>query len=353
MKAFFDALAQRGPAWLDGSGPGGGIVLSTRARLARNLRSFPFPYRASEVELGTVLGDVKRRLARIPALAGQTFVALDEIEALEQRLLVECGLASPELIETPSNRAVAAARDLGTLALINEENHLHLVGYRSGFDPNGALADVLDLDAEIEKEIEPAFDPELGYLTANPAGLGTGLRLSAHVHLPGLVLAGEVEKVCNALAQLQFKVEGLFGKGRAVRGSIFQISNLVTLGLSEEELAGDFKYHVGRLIQHERAARQQLLSRDRLGVEDMAHRNLAVLAKARLMTSQEAVDRLSHVRLALDLGLLQGISFATMNEALCRGQAAHLEFRAGHPLPNRDQAAARADFLRNLLDPTR
>jgi protein arginine kinase len=352
MKAFFDDLAARLPVWMDGSGPGGGIVLSTRARLARNLRSFPFPYRANDVELGTVLGDVKRRLSRIPLFSEERIIGLEAAETGQQRLLLECGLASPEMLATTANRAVALAPELDRLVLVNEENHLHLVGYRSGFDPAGALADVLDLDSLVEKEIEPAFDAELGYLTANPAGVGTGLRLSAHVHLPGLVLAGEIEKVCNALTQLQFKVEGLFGKGRSVRGSIFQISNLVTLGLSEEELANDFKYHVGRLIQHERAARQQLISRDRLGVQDMTHRNLAVLLHARLMTSQEAVDRLSHVRLGLDLGLLQEFGFSEMNEALYRGQAAHLEIHAGRPLEKRDLAAARADFLRKLLDPS-
>ncbi|MBU8872004.1 MAG: hypothetical protein KOO60_14145, partial [Gemmatimonadales bacterium] len=229
--------------------------------------------------------------------------------------------------------------------------HLHLVAYKSGFDPVGALAGVMTLDSLIEEEIEPAFDPELGYLTASPAGVGTGLILSVHLHLPGLVLAGEIEKVCNALNQLQFKVQGLYGKGRSVRGAIFQVSNLVTLGLSEEDLAGDFEFHIGRLIQHEQSARQQLLARDEVGVLDMAHRNLAVLRQARLITSQEAVDRLSHVRLGVDLGLLEGLDNRGLNEALCRIQPAHLEIAAGCPLPKRKVSSARADFLRNHLDP--
>ena len=352
MKRFFEDLEPRLPAWLDGSGPSAGIVLSTRARLARNLRSFPYPHQASEVELSTILGDLKRRLARIPLLSEGQMVVLDEASRVQQQLLLETGLASHDLLQDPAYRAVALTEGLGRLVLVNEENHLHLVGYRSGFDPVGALDDALALDLLVEKEVEPAFDPELGYLTACPAGVGTGLRLSAHLHLPGLVLAGEIEKVCNALSQLQFKVQGLYGKGRSVRGSIFQISNLVTLGLSEEELAADFEFHIGRLIQHEQSARHQLIARDELGVEDMTCRNLAVLRQARLITSQEAVDRLSHVRLGVQLGRLEGLDIRCMNEALCRAQAAHLEIAAGHPLVKRDVSAARADFLRNLLDPS-
>ena len=351
MNGFLKELECHLPDWMDGTGPSAGIVLSTRARLARNLRSFPFPHQASDVELGTILGDLKRRLLRIPLFSEGHIVHLDELNRVQQQLLAESGLASPDMLQTPAHRAVAMTEPLDRLVLVNEENHLHLACYRSGFDPQGALAQVLAMDTLLEKEIEPAFDAEIGFLTANPTGVGTGLRLSVHVHLPGLVLAGEIEKVCNALSQLQFKVQGLYGKGRSVRGSIFQISNLVSLGLSEEELANDFEYHVGRLIQHELSARQQLFARDELGLQDMTHRNLAVLRHARLITSQEAVDRLSHIRLGLEMGLLDDLSLGHLNEALCRGQAAHLEIAAGRPLIKREVSSARADFLRNLLDP--
>lgn len=349
MREYFEDIEKTPPPWMDGSGPSPSIVLSTRARLARNVRTFPFPHRASAVELGTVLGDAKRRLVRVPIFADGEIIELEELDPLYRRLLAETGLATAELIQDPQKRAVAVSRDRSHSVQVNEENHLHVVAYRSGFDPHGALSAALGLDAGLEAEIETAFDAEFGYLTANPAGVGTGLRLSAHVHLPGLVFAGEIEKVCNALNQLQFKVEGLYGKGRSVRGSIFQISNLVTLGQSEEELAGDFEFHVGRLILHERTARQQLLYRDRLGTEDMAQRNLAVLRVARLVSAQEAVDRLSHVRMGADLGLLPELDPATLNESLCRCQPAHLEVGAGRPLVQREITAARADFLRNLL----
>ncbi len=351
MSEFFKKIETQLPIWMDGSGPMAGIVLSVRARMARNLRSFPFPHQASEVELGTILGDLKRRLAPVLLHSDSHFVVLDELSRIQQKYLLEKGQASPELLFTPLSRAVALTPKLDQVVLVNEENHLHLVSYRSGFDPSGALQDVMALDSLVEKEIEPAFDPELGYLTASPAGMGTGLRLSAHLHLPGLVLAGEIEKVCNALNQLQFKVQGLYGKGRTVRGSIFQISNLVTLGLSEEELVADFEFHIGRLIQHEESARQQLFARDERGVEDMTHRNLAILKHARLMTSQEAVDRLSHVRLGVYFEIIKDLSFARMNEALCCIQPAHLEISAGKPLVKRHLTSARADYLRNLLDP--
>ncbi len=348
MREFFADLVQRMPAWLDASGPEAGIVLSTRARLARNLRAFPFPHHASAVELATVRGELGRRLGECPDLAAAQLLELGELEDRELRLLVECGLVGADLVSQPQSRALYAVSE-DRFVLVNEEDHLQLIALRSGFAPNSALDAAMDLDRRVEDLIDPAFDEEWGYLTASPAGVGTGLRLSVLLHLPGLVLAGEIEKICNALGQLQFKVQGLYQKGRSVRGAIFQVSNLVCLGQSETEMARDFRFHLGRLIQHERNARDQLLARDPVGVEDMVHRNLAILRSARLITSQEAIDRLSHVRLGVDLGVVAAPGLDCLNEVYRRSRKAHLEALADRKLDSKALSQARADYLRGLV----
>lgn len=350
MSGFRTALRIEEPAWLDATGPESGVVISTRARLARNLRSFPFPHRAAAVELATVRGELQRRLAGVPGLDAAGWVELADADPRRLRLLPEAGVASPEYVADPRARAICAPGP-GDYLLLNESDHLHLVTLRSGFAPEDAVHDALDLDSRLEERLDPAFDEEWGYLTSSPASIGTGLRISALLHLPGLMLAGEIEKVCNALGQLQFTVQGLYQRGQAVRGSVFQISNLTSLGQSEVEMAHDFRFHLARLIRHEHSARAQLLARDPVGVQDMVHRNLAVLASARLITSQEAVDRLSQVRLGVDLGLLEGPALRSLNEAMRQCRRAHLELARGTDLSQRDRAAARADHLRAMVRP--
>ena len=212
-----------------------------------------------------------------------------------------------------------------------------------------ALERAIAFDNLLEEQLEFAYSDELGYLTTCPTNVGTGLRLSVLIHLPGLVLNQETEKILNSMRQLQFAVRGLFGEGSAVRGALFQVSNLVTLGRSEEVLTGDFKRHVGKVIQYEKLAREQLYEKDAVGVLDMAQRSLAVLRNAHLITAQETFDRLSHVRMGVAMGIVPAIPMANLNLALVKQRAGHLQLAAGGSLRGRERTAARASYLRTLL----
>lgn len=233
--------------------------------------------------------------------------------------------------------------------MINEEDHLRVQVFRSGFDPLVACGDALACDAELEEELDFAYSEEFGYLTACPTNLGTGCRLSVLIHLPGLVLGGEIEKVLNSLRQMQFAVRGLFGEGSPARGALFQISNLATLGRSEQDLAAEFARHVAKVVQYERMAVERLHRRDHAAVEDLAHRALAILQHARLLTSQEAFDRLSQVRLGVLLDILPRIDMGLLNQALVVHQSAHLQLAAERTLGPAERATRRADLLRGLL----
>lgn len=349
MSDVLGEIVARDAAWLAGDGPHADIVVATRARLARNLAGFAFPDRAPAPERATISADLARQLRRLPALAAGWTLDVGACAPPARRVLPEKMLAGADLLAAPEHRALVAADDLGLSALINVEDHLQLCAWRSGFAPAEALAGVMALDDALAPGCAAAFSEDVGFLTASPANVGTGLRLGAVLHLCGLVMADEIDKVLNALRQLGFGVRGLAGEGRTVRGAMFRVANLATLGRDEAEIAEDFALHVGKVIAYERGARELVLGRDRLALEDLAWRGRAALAQARLLTAQESWDCLSHARLGASLGLLPGPDWGVFNRLLVRHQAGHLEQAAGRVLDGRDRAAARATLLREYF----
>ncbi|MGD9548319.1 MAG: hypothetical protein AB7V45_12340 [Candidatus Krumholzibacteriia bacterium] len=349
MTTFFRDFPERRLPWQVSAGPEADVVLATSAALARNLRAFPFPGRASEVELRTIRGDLTRRLGSLEPFADGWHLDLEGLTTSERRCLQEMTQLSARSAADPVGKGLVLDGGLGLCLAFNGDDHLEAVATRAGWDPRSALDDVLELDALFEQQVDFAFDADLGYLTAYPTRVGTGLRLSAALHLPGLVMADEIQKLINALRQLQFTIHGFHGPGTPIRGALFRVENLITLGRSEAEVQEDFATHVGKIIAYERSARRQLFGRDSLGLEDVVRRSLAILQEARLMSSQEAFDRLSDVRLGLSLGILEGISTETLNLALVRQQSAHLDRLAGKGLHGKDRLAARARHLREWL----
>lgn len=349
MNTFFEQPVSVTTPWLEGSGPAAEIVLSTRARLARNLSAFEFPHHAGEATRAEIQQELNTVLDQAPRLEdGWTLplgtMGLEQQKVLREKFLVGSGDARDQ----DHRHLLVSATGLST-ALINGEDHLRLSVYGSGFQPLLALESLMNWEADLDADLDFAYRDDFGYLTASPINAGTGLRLSVILHLPGLIMGGEIEKILNALRQLRFSVRGLFGQGGAVRGGIFLISNLVTLGRDEWEIAGDFEFHLGKVLLHERTARQQLFANDSLGIEDLAQRSLAVLQRARLMTAQEAFDRLSHLRLGVALGMLPSLDFSLLNEAMIRLQTGHLLFAAGIPCSVAQKTEARATLLRELF----
>ncbi len=346
---FLDGSWRESPTWLSGKGPAADVVVCTRARLARNLMGRPFPHLLSEADLNEVRRELTDHLLAVEPFAGGWALDLAVLEPLERLALREAHLASRDLMREPEGRAVVVAPGRNRAAMINEEDHLRLQCFGAGFDPVAVCQDALVCDAALDERLEPAFSEEIGYLTACPTNVGTGLRLSVLIHLPGLVLGGEIEKVLNSLRQLQFLVRGFEGEGSAVRGSLFQISNLATLGRSEADLAADFSRHLGKVVHYERLALERLYHRDQVALDDLAHRALAILQHARMITAQEALDRLSQVRLGVMLGILPRIDLGSLNCALVYAQSAHLQLRAERAVPADQRGALRADLLRELL----
>ncbi|MCP4293483.1 MAG: hypothetical protein GY780_16775 [bacterium] len=350
MMSFFEMPFLQTMPWLDSSGPASDTVIGTWGRLARNLSAFEFPENASVETRKSIAGQFIDVFKNQSADDNGWIFDLDHSEPIVLKLLKEKSYIPVSNPKPDSGRLLCLEKDKHRRILVNFEDHLQFGVCHSGFQPLEVLAQLQDLENSFDQNMEFAFRDDLGFLTANPLNAGTGLKISIMVHLPGLVMTDEIDKILNALRQLRFGVRGPFGSGTAVRGAVFVISNLISLGRDESEIASDFEFHLGKVLRHERTARQQLFASDSLGLEDLSHRSLAVLKNSRLMTSQEAIDRLSHLRLGMGLDMLPHLEYALLNEAMILGQPSHLELIAGHDLTVQEMTEARASLLRNLFN---
>ena len=353
MTMDLSLLPDGGVSWLDASGAHADIVLSTRIRLARNVDGFAFTSRAREGERLRVLAQVREASAKSDSLAGAFLFRLDELAVQDRLLLHERHLVSKELAGLDANHPVRPGSAVflgdGLGVMINEEDHLRLQSLRSGFALHEAYEQVSRLDRELGSRVPFAFHPEFGFLTACPTNTGTGMRASVLIHLPGLVLTKEIQRVLTGLQQMGLTYRGLYGEGSEVVGNFFQISNQTTLGRSEEELLDQLIHVVRRVIEKEEEARRVLQRDAGYIIEDKLWRAYGTLRYARSLSFDEAMNYLSGVRLAVGLKLINGLSVYTLNKLLIFSQAAHLSYVEGRPLTESEAGQTRAQYVRDAL----
>lgn len=347
-------LPDGGMAWLDGSGPGSHLVLSTRIRLARNLADHNFSPRSSFADREAVLQEVLAAGRDTVSLKNALMFRLDQLDRTDRQLLHERHLVSKELAGLDERAAVKPGAALLVQdrvgVMLNEEDHLRLQGLRSGFDLESTYQDVERLDGELGQRLPFAFHPEFGYLTSCPTNVGTGLRASVLIHLPGLVLTKEISKVLQGLGQVGLTSRGLYGEGSDFAGNFFQLSNQTTLGKSEQELLDHLGKMVRQVIEYEEQARQVLLRDVPTIVEDKVWRAYGLLRHARTLSFEETIALLSGVRLGVGLGLVDRVGFYVLNKLLVFTQPAHLAVLEGVRPDDPDLSVRRARYVRSLLE---
>jgi protein arginine kinase len=323
------------------------IVLMTRVRLARNLAGRPFPGWARPAQRAEVLQLCRDALVEAAAMKRSVNVAVHELTDLEKQILVERHLISRELSGSEAGSGVVINRDQTVSVMINEEDHLRIQVLRSGLQLKKAWNAIDDLDTALEQRLDFAFSPTLGYLTACPTNLGTGLRASAMMHLPALVIGGQMEKVVRAVNQLGMVVRGLFGEGSDASGSIFQISNQTTLGESEEEIIKRLQSVLQSIVEHELNARGKLLEADAGKVFDKIGRAYGILQNGHVLSSGEAMNLLSLVRLGVDLGAFPDTHRPVIDRLFIEAQPGHLQHAQQGPLEAGQRDLLRAARLRS------
>ncbi len=335
--------------WLKGTGPNSNIVISSRVRLARNLEGVPFPNRANKKESEEVLKNIREAVSVIEVLEDALFLELSEVDNVDKQFLIERHLMSNEHAMKPNNKALVVSRDEIISIMINEEDHLRIQAIRSGLDLDEAWNIMDKLDDELAKNLNFAFLPEWGYLTACPTNTGTALRGSVMLHLPALVMTKQVNKVLAAISKLSFTTRGLYGEGTQAWGNFFQISNQVSLGHSEKEILENLKGLIRQVIEQEEQARQALMLQSREIVEDRVWRAFGTLKSAYIISSQETIELLSMVRLGADLGIVKDIDRSFINELFITTQPSHLQKMEGKKLSSPERDAKRAGLIRLKL----
>jgi protein arginine kinase len=301
------------------------IVLMTRVRLARNLAGSSFPGWAKPAQREEILATCRDAVAAMAPMKRSLSINVDELSDLEKQILVERHLISRELSGAKTGAGVVISKDQTLSVMINEEDHLRIQVLRSGFQLKKTWAAITELDSALEERLDYAFSPTLGYLTACPTNLGTGMRASAMMHLPALVIANQMEKVVRAVNQLGMVVRGLFGEGSDASGSIFQISNQTTLGEAEEEIIKRLGSVLNSIIEHELNARQKLLETDAGKLHDKIGRAFGILQNSHLLSTSEAMNLLSLIRLGVDLGVFPDAHRCVIDRLFIEAQPGHLQ----------------------------
>ncbi|ENH95884.1 ATP:guanido phosphotransferase [Gracilibacillus halophilus YIM-C55.5] len=337
--------------WLKQDGPDSDIVMSSRIRLARNIEQIPFPIVASQDELEGVLHFVQNHFNHqsFEHYKNLEFVQINELTTTEKQVLVEKHLISPHLANKSNDGAALISKSEQLSIMINEEDHVRMQLYFPGLQLEKALEEAFQIDDWLEEKLDYAFDEHRGYLTSCPTNVGTGMRASVMMHLPALSMTQKMNQMIPAINQLGLVVRGIYGEGSEALGNIFQISNQITLGRSEQDIIENLKSVVQKLIEQERHARAVLMDQSELALEDKVYRSYGVLERSRIIESKETATCLSDVQLGIDLGIITNISKSILNELMVLTQPAFLQQYAGKTLAPQERDVFRASLIRERL----
>jgi protein arginine kinase len=345
-----DTLLPNLGEWLRGTGPESDVVVSSRIRLARNLGDFPFAGRANITQKTEIINRVRHAMANAALPYSLDYHDVPGMPALDRQFLVERQLISRELAAVLDGpRGVAFDSRESASVMVNEEDHLRLQVLRSGFALDEGWHDIDALDDALEAQLSYAFHEQFGYLTACPTNVGTGMRASVMLHLPALGLTKQIDKVFRALQKINLAVRGLHGEGSRAFGDLYQISNQVTLGKSEQRILGEIKEVIQTILNYEREARKALMDQRKQAEQDRVARALGTLGSATMITAEETMELLSVVRLGIHLRLIDDVPATAVNQLFIQTQAAHLQKLVGHPLDGEERNAARAKYLKSRL----
>ncbi len=349
MSTMFEQMAKSPAVWLSGEGNESLVVLSTRVRLARNVAGCKFPSSANIDTRKRIISYIDSTVARSTMLADGMYLKASDINSLDKDFLIERHLISPSFLNGELAKSLYINNDERISIMVNEEDHLRIQSLAPGLDPEGAFQLAKQFDNEIGKYLEYSYDADFGFLTACPTNAGTGMRTSVLIHLPGLVLTREIEKVISHITRTGLVVRGFYGEGSDVLGNLFQISNQNTLGVTEEEIINQIKKITYEIIEKEAASRDRLMNEAADMIEDKIWRAYGILKHARVLSSEEVMNLLSAVRLGHAMKIIQFLDTSLINEILLFSQPAHLQKYYSHEMDPNRRDFVRAQMVREKL----
>jgi len=343
-------LKESSAEWINGQGPLSDIVISSRIRLARNVEGIPFSPRAEQAELKNIFELSRQIVEKDSLFKDSNLLLLDELTPLESQFLVEKHLISIYHAQEKHSYRGCIFNQKETLSvMVNEEDHFRIQYLLSGLQLKNIWKLISEIDDEIEKKVTYAFSEKEGYLTSCPTNVGTGMRASIMLHLPAIVMVNGINDILKAISKIGYVVRGFYGEGTEVMGSLFQVSNQITLGLSEEEIIDNLEKVNQQIINKEQKARKELLSNSKNQLEDQAWRAYGILSSARIISSAEAMELLSKLRFGVGLGIIPHPNLGTLNKLMLLIQPAYLQLLAGKDLGPFSRDMQRAVLIRNKI----
>lgn len=326
------------------------LVISSRIRLARNIKNEPFPDSLNENRAREVVSEIEDAFFTSSNIEDEfKSIHLWNYDKTYNRSFIEKHLVSDKLMANKDKSAFIVNKDETISIMINEEDHIRLQCISSGFNLEEILSYSNKFDDMLEEKIEYAFDEKLGYLTACPTNVGTGLRASVMMHLPALTMNNEINEVLNALTQVGMTIRGLYGEGSGAYSNLYQISNQITLGISEEDILSNLKAVVSQLDSREKLSRDQAIKKYNYELEDKIFRSLGILKSARIIDSKECLKLLSNIRMGVEMGIIKNMNKNVLNDLLVNTQSATLSIIYDNKLAGRDLDIKRADYIRGKL----
>lgn len=338
--------------WYISKGPDSDVILSSRVRLARNFKKYPFPHRTTPEQQRQIIEETKNALFSGNQMMSENFSYIDfaGLDAVEKAVLVEKHVVSKELLETNRLCGVLLSRDERISIMINEEDHLRIQCLATGMQLTEAWETCTNIDDLLSESIDFSWDENLGYLTSCPTNIGTAIRASVMMHLPALTMTGYIKPVLEALGKLGMAVRGMYGENTEASGNMFQLSNQITLGKSEEDILLSIRNITSQIVEQERSLRQHLLNENKYQLEDRIFRSFGILQNSRIISTDECLRRLSDLRLGVDMGIIEDISIESINELMLMVQPGNLQKKEGRILDANERDIVRAKLVREILN---
>ncbi len=344
-----DFFLNQPTAWLNTKESGDSIIVSSRIRLARNLASEPFPSIMQEDKALILWEQIVPVLAKMPIYGEPIIFEMEDLTRVDKDFLLERHLISRDLMKKERGSGLVLKRDETFSVMVNEEDHFRMQIMRYG-ECLEELWKVMDaFDSELEQSVQYAFSEKYGYLTSCPTNLGTAIRASVMMHLPGLVLMNEINPIMKAVHKIGLTVRGLWGEGTEASGNMLQISNQSSLGETEAGIISRLKEIVAEIAMHEKNARMRLLEEKNNSLRDHIYRAYGILSNAHMLSSKETLDMLSALWLGLDLNIIKGITDVTIKELFLLVQPGHLQKMAGKNIGVEKRDIIRARMVRQKL----
>ena len=350
MKDPIEKVVKQGVSWLADSGPEDDIAISSRIRLARNILGIPFPVNANRDQMKSVMKAVELATERTSCIANPIELKIGEMSMLDRHILLERRLISREMVGGEKNfSAVIFSEDESHGIMVNEEDHIRMQVMKPGLQLGEVWKEIDTMDSLLGQELSFSFSDEIGYLTSCPTNVGTGIRASVMLHLPSLALAEQINGVIQAINKLGLAARGIFGEGTENLGSLYQISNQSTLGETEDQIIEKLESVIKQIISHEKNSRKILLENRREFLLNFVGRAYGILRHSYMISSQEALNSLSALRLGVDMGMFTSVDIHKVNELFLLVQPAHLQKFAAKELEPEERDILRAKIIREKL----